>query len=192
MRVAMNTNLVTQFMERHAALSGMPHRVDSVESAADAIVSVVNDLGARKVALANLPPRLLDAIRHRFSELPVEIIEEPFPASALPHAIDEAEAGVTGMAFGIAQTATLAEVAINDAQRLVSALPRTHIGVVFARDLVQTLDDAAPLLREIFQRHPTHCAVSFISGPSRTGDIELKLTLGVHGPGAQHAIIIEE
>ncbi|MBX7257709.1 MAG: lactate utilization protein [Candidatus Hydrogenedentes bacterium] len=188
----MASNVVTRFMEKHAALSGKPHRVRSSAEAADAIADILAAIGAQRVALANLSQELSAAIERTLSGKVLELRKEPFPASTLPHAIDDCQAGITGMAFGIAQTATLAEIAVNDAQRLVSALPRTHIGIVHAKDVVETLEDAAPLLRSIFQQNPSNCTVSFISGPSRTGDIELKLTLGVHGPGEQHAIIIEE
>jgi len=188
----MASDLVQRFVEKHAALSGKPHCAASVEVAAEIIAEVFSATGARRVALANLAPGLTSAIEKKAAELSIEVIKEPYPASSLPHAIDEAQVGVTGMAFGIAQTATLAEVALDDAQRLVSALPRTHIGIVYAKDIVETLEDASPLMRTIFHQNPTNCAVSFISGPSRTGDIELKLTLGVHGPGEQHAIIIED
>ncbi|MFA6243532.1 MAG: lactate utilization protein [Candidatus Hydrogenedentales bacterium] len=188
----MATEHTQRFMEKHLALSGKPHCVTSKEAAADIIAAVLAATAARRVALANLSPELTSAIEQKASALSIEVIKEPYPASSLPHSIDEAQVGVTGIAFGIAQTATLAEVATNDAQRLVSALPRIHIGVVYAEDIVETLEDAAPLLRSIFEQFPENCAVSFISGPSRTGDIELKLTLGVHGPGEQHAIIIED
>ncbi len=188
----MDTDLVQRFMDKHTVLSGKPHRVASAGIAAEIVAEVLSAAGAHRVALANLDPELCSAVEQRATALAIEVIKEPYPASSLPHSIDEAQVGVTGMAFGIAQTATLAEVATNDAQRLVSALPRIHIGVVYAKDIVESLEDAAPLLRSIFEQNPANCAVSFISGPSRTGDIELKLTLGVHGPGEQHAIIIED
>ena len=80
------------------------------------------------------------------------------------------------------------------------ALPRSLDGVRILlveddediRDLMRiVLEDAAPRLRALFQENPRNCVVSFISGPSRTGDIEMILTLGVHGPETAHAIIVE-
>jgi L-lactate dehydrogenase complex protein LldG len=110
----------------------------------------------------------------------------------MPDAIAAAEVGITGIAFGIAQTGTLVEVSTNDAVRLVSALPRTYIGVLRRRDIVDRYTDAAARVRSIVALHDRHLVISFISGPSRTGDIELKLTLGVHGPEQAHAVIINE
>lgn len=106
--------------------------------------------------------------------------------------LDKTPIGVTAAAFAIAQTGTLAELVRDDSHRLVSALPRTHIGVVYARDIVDTLRGSAQRLREVMAEGHPNVAVSFISGPSRTGDIEMILTLGVHGPEIAHAVIIAE
>src|SRR5690606_34356432 len=94
--------------------------------------------------------------------------------------------------FAIADTATLVEASTNDAVRLVSSLPRVYIGIVWASTVTPTLRDAAPLMRPYFEDNAGGIVLSFISGPSRTGDIELKLTLGVHGPETAHVIIIED
>ena len=59
-----------------------------------------------------------------------------------------------------------------------------------AADLVATLRDAAGRVRTFYQQNPKHATVTFISGPSRTGDIEMRLTLGVHGPETTHAVVI--
>ena len=108
----------------------------------------------------------------------------------LPGAIDRVDVGVTGIDFAIAQSGTLVETASNDAVRLVSGLPRTYIGVLRAEDIVDKFHDGAARIRRIVQQHDQNLVISFISGPSRTGDIELKLTLGVHGPEEAHAVII--
>jgi L-lactate dehydrogenase complex protein LldG len=115
----------------------------------------------------------------------------PYTGDALPSEIDSAAVGATGIEFAIAETGTLVEVSRNDATRLVSALPRTHVGVVSAREFVPGLFDAAPRMRGILRDNPRDCVISFLSGPSRTGDIELRLTLGVHGPEEAHALILD-
>ena len=79
---------------------------------------------------------------------------------------------------------------MDDALRLVSALPRVHVGVFRTADLLETLEDAAPRIRTFFTENNRNAAMSFISGPSRTGDIEMRLTLGVHGPAETHAVVI--
>ena len=82
------------------------------------------------------------------------------------------------------------EFATDDAHRLVSALTLVHIGVFRAADIVENLMEAAAPIRNFYNANPRNATVSFISGPSRTADIEMRLILGVHGPAETHAIII--
>ncbi len=91
-----------------------------------------------------------------------------------------AEVGVTGVDAAIAETGTLALVSSADHPRTASLLPPVHLAIVRTADLVPTLRTCFARLRD---RIPSASAINFITGPSRTADIELQLTLGVHGPG---------
>ena len=182
--------VVERFTNAYEKVSGVAHVARSAADVPGIVTAIAVERGAACVALANLPDGLDEGIARACAEAGLRVLREPYDAATLPGLIDQANVGVTGMAFAIAQTGTLVEAATNDATRLVSALPRTHIGVVRAADLVAQYDDAAPRLRAIFDAHPGNCVVSFLSGPSRTGDIELKLTLGVHGPESAHAIVV--
>jgi L-lactate dehydrogenase complex protein LldG len=177
------------FAANFGKLSGVAHQVASEGAAAEAILSIFKAKQARCVALAGLPASLVAAIEGGCEG--ITVLKEPYPADTLPGAIDEADVGVTGIEFAIAQSGTLVEAATNDAVRLVSSLPRTYIGVLRAEDVVDRFYDAAARVRRIVQSHERNLVISFISGPSRTGDIELKLTLGVHGPEDAHAVLIE-
>jgi L-lactate dehydrogenase complex protein LldG len=183
--------LLDTYKEHLESLRGHFHRASSSERAADIIASIVSDTGAKCIATAHLPEDLQKQIQGRCAELGVEVLAEPYAyEGGLQNTIDRAEIGVSGADFAIAQTSTLVEITTNDACRLVSSLPRTHIGVVYEDDFVDALKDASQVLREIFAKHDGNCVASFISGPSRTGDIELRLTLGVHGPEIVHTIAI--
>jgi L-lactate dehydrogenase complex protein LldG len=65
-----------------------------------------------------------------------------------------------------------------------------HVGVVWEGDLRATLKEASGPLRAFFQENAEHATATFISGPSRTADIEMRLTLGVHGPEVAHTVIV--
>jgi L-lactate dehydrogenase complex protein LldG len=184
----MNPDKQFDFAESFGKLSGVAHRVASETAAAEAIVSIFKTKQARCVAMAGLPASLVAAIEKGCDG--ITVLKEPFPADELPDAIDKADVGVTGIAFAIAQSGTMAETSTNDAIRLVSGLPRTYIGVLRAEDIVDKFHDGAERVRRIIQQHDRNIVISFISGPSRTGDIELILTLGVHGPAEAHAVII--
>ena len=184
----MNTESQFDFAESFGKLSGVTHAVASESGAAEEIVSIFNSKKARSVALAGLPASLVAAVEERCKG--ITVLKEPYAADTLPGAIDSVDVGVTGIDFAIAQSGTLVETASNDAVRLVSGLPRTYIGVLRAEDIVDKFHDGAARIRRIVQQHDQNLVISFISGPSRTGDIELKLTLGVHGPEEAHAVII--
>jgi len=184
----MNAEIKFDFAECFEKLSGVAHAVPSEKDAVDEIISIIESKDAKCVALANLPKKLVTAIEKRCDG--IKVLKEPYAAETLPGAIDEADVGITGIAFAIAQSGTLVETTTNDAVRLVSALTPTYIGVLKKADIVNRFEDGSARIREIVKEHDENLVISFISGPSRTGDIELKLTLGVHGPGEAHAVII--
>lgn len=184
----MNVETRYNFAQSFVRLSGVVHEVSSEQAAADTIVSIFNSKHAKCVALAGLSGSLVSEIENRCRGMTV--LKEPYLAETLPGAIDAADVGVTGISFAIAQSGTLVEISTDDALRLVSGLPRTYIGVLRAEDIVDKYDESPARIREIVKQHDENLVISFISGPSRTGDIELKLTLGVHGPEEAHAVII--
>lgn len=181
------------FASRFEKLSGIVHRVDSEAAAAATIARICQASQAGCVALAGLSPDLVALIDKACKQAcpEVSILTEPYAAADLPLAIDRADIGVTSISFAIAQSGTMVEVADNDAIRLVSSLPRIHIGLLRADDIIEHYHDSAGRIRATIADHPENLVLSFISGPSRTGDIELKLTLGVHGPEEAHCVIID-
>lgn len=88
--------------------------------------------------------------------------------------------GITGAYCGIAETGTLMLVSGPDTPASVSLLPETHIALLPVTRIVPRMEDAWALARREQPRLPR--AVNFISGPSRTADIEQTVTLGAHGP----------
>jgi len=98
--------------------------------------------------------------------------------------------GVTGAFAAIAETGTLMVVSGPDTPANVSLLPETHIAIVRAERIVKHMEDAWELARAELGQLPR--AVNFISGPSRTGDIEQVIILGAHGPYRVHLILVGE
>jgi L-lactate dehydrogenase complex protein LldG len=105
-----------------------------------------------------------------------------------------AELGLSGVDYVIAETGTLVLMARAGQMRGVSLLPPVHVAVARASQVVATLADSLLLAQAATadpQQHLTSC-VAFVTGPSRTGDIELKLTIGVHGPGELHLVVLDD
>jgi L-lactate dehydrogenase complex protein LldG len=97
--------------------------------------------------------------------------------------------GITGAFCAIAETGTLMFASGPRTPAIVSLLPETHIAVVPAGRIVNDMESAWGLLRSELPAMPR--AINFISGPSRTADIEQTVTLGAHGPYRVHIIVIE-
>lgn len=97
--------------------------------------------------------------------------------------------GVTGVFCAIAETGTLMMLSGPDTPPATSLLPETHIAVVPRHRIVTGMEDAWALLRA--ERGAMPRAVNFISGPSRTADIEQTVTLGAHGPYRVHLILVD-
>lgn len=106
-----------------------------------------------------------------------------------------ADIGLSGADYVIAETGTLALSTLPGQMRGVSLLPPVHVAVVKHSQIVGTMADCLAILQDEGQANVqdrlTSC-VSFITGPSRTGDIELSLTVGVHGPGELHLVILDD
>ena len=125
----------------------------------DSLNQIIADLKAERIAYSDNPPNA--------------------------HDIFQFDVGVSTAQAGIAETGTLVLDSACERHRLVSLVPPVHIAVVNASAIVETLSDALTLL----QRKEISPAITFITGPSRTADIELTLAIGVHGPQELYVIV---
>jgi len=96
--------------------------------------------------------------------------------------------GITGCFCATAETGSLALLSGPGTEVSMGLLPETHIAVVPASRIVAGHEEAFALMRT--ERGQLPRAVNFISGPSRTGDIEQTIVLGAHGPYRVHAIVV--
>lgn len=104
--------------------------------------------------------------------------------------IANSDIGITEVDYAIADTGTLVLLANKYQPRSVSLLPPIHVAVVQPENLVSNIQDLFILLKSRQEEGEdiTSC-MTFITGPSRTADIELNLTLGVHGPKELYVIV---
>lgn len=96
--------------------------------------------------------------------------------------------GVTGVYCALAETGTLMVCSGADTPASASLLPETHVAVVPVARIVPHMEDGWDLLRAELGSLPR--AVNFISGPSRTADIEQTIVLGAHGPYRVHILLV--
>jgi L-lactate dehydrogenase complex protein LldG len=102
--------------------------------------------------------------------------------------VNEDQVGITGVFCAVAETGSLMLLSGAETYSSASLLPETHIAIVPVSRIVATMEDAFALARVEHGELPR--AVNFISGPSRTGDIEQTIVLGAHGPYRVHVIIV--
>jgi len=96
--------------------------------------------------------------------------------------------GITGAFCAVAETGTLVVIAGADTPTATALLVDTHVAVVRSDRVVSGMEEAFALIRRERGRLPR--AVNFISGPSRTGDIEQTIVLGAHGPFRVHILVL--
>lgn len=110
-------------------------------------------------------------------------------AAGTPHGFADAALGVTAVDAALVESGSLVVRALPGRPRHTSLLPPVHLAFVTADDLFGGIADIAAVLRTEDGRLPS--AVHVISGPSSTGDIELVLVRGAHGPVALHVVFLE-
>ena len=97
------------------------------------------------------------------------------------------------MDYAIAETGTAVVLPRQGLSRLVSLVPPVHVAVVRPREVLESLDDLFILRRLAYYEGGGDMGsyMNFITGPSRTADIEQKLVIGVHGPKEVHMVLME-
>jgi L-lactate dehydrogenase complex protein LldG len=98
------------------------------------------------------------------------------------------DVGITSCDWAIAETGSLAVCSRPGQERVASLLPPVYFSIVEREQIVPDLIDAIGMLQAASEPLPSN--VTLITGPSKTGDIELELTTGVHGPGKWRVIVI--
>jgi len=164
---------------------------------------VETDLGERMVQLTHTRPSHLiapaihltkeDAARVFGTEPTVEAIQGHARESLRAKFI-EATVGISGANIAIAETGTIVLVTNEGNADLTTTLPPVHIAVFGVDKLVASLDDAVAVLRMLPRSGTGQLITSYvnwITGPSRSADIEQSLTIGVHGPREMHCVILD-
>lgn len=109
---------------------------------------------------------------------------------ALRDVASTAGAGVTGCNFALADTGTIVLESTDENVRLATTLPEKHFVLLDPTKVVTDGLEAVPHLRTMQAAKPA-TYTAYISGPSRTADIERVLTIGVHGPKQLHILLVD-
>jgi L-lactate dehydrogenase complex protein LldG len=178
------------------AASWTVHRVNTTQGAAATVAEVASRLKARHVVRSVEPiftrVDVDGALRSKSISSTALAAGRSRRREDLKSLAFGADLGVTGVSYAIAETASCAVIPRKGVARLASLAPPVLVLLVEAEQVIETLDDFFALTRLEYQlargRSPRY--YNFISGPSRTADIEQTLTIGVHGPGEVHMVLI--
>ncbi|UEM21018.1 lactate utilization protein C [Skermanella mucosa] len=182
----------------------VPDRTDlSASDKVDLFVSMVTEVAAtvdRLPNLARVPHAVADYLASQ--NLPAEVKVAPDPQlDGVPwnkrptltvdrgRAADRDLTSVTAAFAGIAETGTLMMLSGPEHPTTLNMMPDTHIVVLRADQIVGSYEDGWDAVRRRGQDLPR--TVNFITGPSRTGDIEQTIQLGAHGPRRLHILLID-
>ncbi len=175
------------FSARATELGAQVHPVNTEDEAVSRVVDIYCSSGSRKVVVSpdvrDLRVRLVDALTRAGAEI---------VGGDTVDTLAQADMGISRAALGIAETGSIVLAGNEAVPRFSSMLPLVHVAVLDASALVPSLDEAGEYLRRV-SLEPAGRQIryaSFVSGPSRTSDVEKTLTVGVHGPGQLHVILL--
>jgi len=173
-------------------LRAEPHAVATEAVASQTLRSIVEAHHANRIVVANIPAALRSVVADGLRGLAVRFLDE-VPAEEVVRTCADADVGVTWAEFAVADDGAVVEVAHDDSARLAASLPIVHIVLIPSERLVQGVGEGMAAAGEILRSSaPGHRpTITFISGPSRTGDIELRLLYGVHGPHSLHVMMLD-
>jgi L-lactate dehydrogenase complex protein LldG len=167
------TDNVSRFLERSKSLGSTVDRVNALEEVPAAVAHYLKDNG---LPLEGVVWPALQSMGWGDAGLRMEA----------RGAMADDLLGITGAFCAIAETGTLMLLSGNDTPAAVSLLPETHIAIVEAARIVPGMEEAWALMQAEMGGPPR--AVNFVSGPSRTADIEQTIVIGAHGPYRVHVV----
>lgn len=186
MGIDRTTELYEKFKSCVEVLSGECFRVKTAKEAGELVCKVMKEKGIKNVALLNSSISLKGDFVKQFGEAGIEVYTDHFR-----QVTPDAHAGITQVTYAIGELGTLvqADADSNVDHRLCSTLVPIHIALVSTPTLIPTLAETMATLHQLPQ---IPGFVGFITGPSRTSDIERVLTVGVHGPKQLVVIFVDE
>jgi L-lactate dehydrogenase complex protein LldG len=178
-------HLFPEFEMRTKAVSSELFRVPKASDSAAILIELVDAIGAKRAVVVESPLQEAAGITEALRSRGVTVYTEAADIAA--HA-DTADIGISGVEFGIAETGSVFQDGYDIATRLVTILPPLHVVFLQSAHIVPGIEEAFEIISPGFDRG----YVGFITGPSRTADIERVLTIGVHGPHRLLIVAVDE
>jgi len=195
--------VIEKFEEELQKVTGSTYRASTSAELAGILRKITSDRQAKSVVLSRNPILGQLGIARELASLGISVAVWPEAAAGAP--INEgvpgfresafaAEVGITGVDFVLAESGSLVLSSLTEGAQLASLAPPAHIALYRRSQAFATLEEVlARLPVPLDPQAPLPGrSVVFITGPSRTADIEQILIRGVHGPKEVHAILVED
>ena len=181
---------VQHFCDELKAVGGFPHLAPDREAAWQVIREIIEAAAARKIMVGR--GGLIDSLElpARLSGADLEVIRvNTVPIAGMRDAFFGADVGISNVEYLVAETGTVVMASGPDDPRSLSLLPPVHIALAKREQILPDLFDLFDRLDASPHAVVPSC-LTLITGPSKTGDIELRLVTGVHGPGEVHVVLL--
>ncbi len=178
-------HLFPEFELRAKAVSAEVFRCSTAAEAREALIGLVAAANVKKAVVVESPLQIAAGVTEALRAQGIDVYTDS--ADIAEHA-PTADIGISGVEFGVAETGSVFQDGYAVATRLVTILPPLHVVFLPSANIVPDIPEAFAIIAKNFG----HGYVGFITGPSRTADIERVLTIGVHGPGRFAVIAVDE
>ena len=178
-------HLFPEFEKRASAASTEIFHVKTAIEAQEIVANLTKFTNAKKIVAVDSPLQKAAGINEQLQSMGIAVYTDV--ADIAEHA-ESSDIGISSVEFGIAETGSVCMDGYSFESRLVSMLPPIHIAFMNSKNVVLGVTEAFDIISKVYDRG----YISFITGPSRTADIERVLTIGVHGPSRFILIAIDE
>lgn len=180
-----NSDITTALKENAAKVQAEVSEACKADEIFTYAINLTKEQGGSTIAAPGLSDDESAGLEALCAENGIELIKTP-----LRDNLRRIDTALTHADFAIAETGTLVLDSGSEEYRIATMMSNTHVACVKQENIVETMDDIHDYLDEGFKKGPAYFA--FVTGPSRTADIERILAIGVHGPRALHIIIKKE
>lgn len=176
-----------RFLEELAALGGHGTRVADLTEAREYVVELAKERGARRLVRWNVPELDELGADARLASVGVEVVVwREADMGDFREISANSDIGLSTAEWAIADTGSIVLASGVGKGRTVTLLPPTHVAIVPVEKVLARADEVF----EMYAGSGLPSNLCFHSGPSRSGDIEMSLAIGVHGPGDVHVLLV--
>lgn len=179
-----NNQLYERFKKQIEGVDAECYRVAEAGEISDLLTGIFQSKGVKTISLYESPLAQAGKIQEKLTAAGFEVHTD-----GLLEATAQDDAGITEVNWGIAELGTLVQIAPEVDNRLCSTLVPIHVALLKTTAILPELDDMLAAIHNLPQIPEF---VGFITGPSRSSDIERILEIGVHGPKQVIVIFVDE